>query len=152
MKRRARAVLLWACAFQIWMSGVFAATIAITEIQGLSFPAAVAGTTTTMVTAATDSTAAVFNATGDANTALTATIVETGVIITTGTGSTNSQKISIDNWTFGGSLTDGGGSGTGTFDATGALTNLRIGATANVESDDIAGDYTGTVTLRLVYS
>ena len=42
--------------------------------------------------------------------------------------------------------------GAASFDVSGGLSDLRVGGTAKVESDDIPGDYTGSATFRLVYN
>lgn len=126
------------------------AVIVITEVQALSFMNIAAGTSTTIVTAPGDTNAAVFNATGDVSAAVTVSIVENNVNITTGSGNGAQRKIPITAWTFGGSLTDAGGSGTASFDASGILNNMRIGASATVDANNLAGDYSGTVTLRVV--
>ena len=126
------------------------ATIAITEIQSLSFNTMLTGTAVSVVTAPTDANAAIFDATGEANQLVTVSIVENSVKMDNGgTGAAN--KISIASWTFGGSLSDVGGSGVANFNALGVISNMRVGATAVVESKDNAGLYQTSVTMRLVY-
>lgn len=124
-----------------------AAPIVILEQKGLTLGAALAGFASTVVIAPTDADAAVFNASGDANAPVVASIVENSIVLTTGSGSGAAQQIVVDSWTFGGSLA---ADGTGVLDAQGQLTNIRIGATATVESDDIGGDYSASPTLRLI--
>lgn len=121
------------------------APIVITETQALSFPATTTGANTVVVAAA-DATAATFTATGEASTAVTASVVEASINMTNG-GST----IPVDTWTFGGTLTDAGGSGTASFSGAGSLGTMRVGATATIDGTDIAGAYTGTATFRLIY-
>jgi len=128
----------------------YAGPIVINELQALSFSAAIAGVPASIVTAPADANAAVFDATGDINLLLTASVVESSVFMDNG-GTGSSNTISIGSWTFGGSLTDVGGSGTASFDALGVISNMRIGATAVVEADDNPGFYQGTATMRLVY-
>lgn len=133
-------------AFNVSMSLI--APIVITETQALSFASAGAGSGSTVVTAATDGTAAIFTATGEASTAVTGSVVDANITMTTGDGVGTTKQITVDTFTTGGDMD---GSGSATFDGSGDLTNLRIGATANVEAEDIAGSYSGTTTFRLVY-
>ncbi len=69
--------------------------------------------------------------------------------MTTGAGITTPEQILVNGFTTGGDLD---GSGNATFDVTGNLSDLRIGGVANVESEDVAGQYTGTATFRIVYN
>lgn len=132
--------------FNVTMSLV--APIVITETQALSFSNAGAGSASTVVTAPTDGTAAIFTATGEASTAVTGSVVEASIEMTTGDGVGTTKRITVDTFTTGGDMDV---AGSATFDGAGDLTNLRIGATANVQAEDIAGAYTGTATFRLVY-
>lgn len=124
------------------------APIVITETQALSFADTVSGVNSTVVTAAADGAAATFTATGEPSRAVTGSVVEASIDMITNVGATAQEVIVVDTFTTGGDLD---GTGSGTFNASGALNNLQIGATANVSSDDIPGDYQGTATFRLVY-
>ncbi len=132
------------CVLSAWAG---AAPIVITEQKGLTLGNAVAGFAATLVIAPTDAGAAVFSASGDPNTPVIASIVEGSIVLTTGSGSGAGRQIVLDSWTFGGSLA---ADGTAVLDAQGKLSNMRVGATANIESDDIGGDYSASPTLRLL--
>ena len=133
-------------AFNVTMSLI--TPIVITETQALSFANTSQGSAATVVTAPTDGTAAIFSATGAASTAVTGSVVEASITMTTGDGVGTTKQITVDTFATGGDMD---GAGAATFDGTGNLSNLRIGATANVEAEDIAGAYSGTATFRLVY-
>lgn len=121
--------------------------IVITETSPLSFGAIVgSGVPQTVVVAPIDPGAATFDLAGEPNMAITATIVEASLPITVG-----ATTITIDTFTFGGSLTPGAGSGTGTLDATGALAGTAVGATANIPANPDPGLYSGTLNYRVVY-
>lgn len=124
------------------------APITLSSVQDLSFAPQLAGSNEAVVTAAGDSSAAVFSATGEANSPAQASVVESSIEMTTGAGSSASERITVDSFTYGGSLA---GDGSTAFDASGNIDDMRIGATANVEADDISGDYAGSATFRLVY-
>ncbi len=125
------------------------APIVITETQALSFADTISGQTTNVTTAAADASAALFTATGEANRAVTGSIVESSINMTTGAGVTTPEQIVVDTFSTGGDMD---GAGSATFDATGNLNDLRIGGVAHVEAEDVAGQYTGTATFRVVYN
>ncbi len=124
------------------------APIIVSETKALSFVEAVAGTADTVITAAGDGEAAIFTATGEASRAVTGSVVESSITMTTGGGGATEQ-ITVDTFTTGGNLSALDGSAA--FDGTGNLVDMRIGATANIDATDVAGDYTGSATFRLVY-
>jgi hypothetical protein len=124
------------------------APIVITETSALTFANAVSGQASTVTSSASSANAAQFTATGEASTAVTGSIVEANITMTTGDGIGSTKQITVDSFTTGGDMD---GSGAATFDGSGNLSNLRVGATANVLAEDIAGAYTGTATFRLVY-
>ena len=123
------------------------APIVITETQGLTFPTVAAGSTTPQTVAPAAAAAAIFTATGSASTGVTASVVESSIEMVTGDGVGTTKRITVDNFVLGGNVTGG----TGTFDGSGNLADMRVGATANPQSDDIAGAYSGTATFRLIY-
>jgi len=127
------------------------APIVITETQALSFADTVAGTGSSVVTAAADATAATFTATGEASTAVTGSVVEANITMqhSSWTVPDATKEITVDTWTLGGDMNPG--TGAATFSGGGALNDLRVGATATVGATDITGVYTGTATFRLVY-
>lgn len=127
------------------------AGIKVTLVQGLVFPSMAAGLPAVVVVTAADANAAVLTASGKKNNAVTASVVEPSILMTTGTGAAPAEQIPVTGWTFGGSLVDGGGSGSGVMDGTGNITNMRVGATATVSASNVGGTYTGTATFRLVY-
>lgn len=122
--------------------------IAVVNSQGLTFPATTAGAPATVVVAPADATAAVFTATGEPSTPVTGSVVEASITMTTGTGLTTPEQMTVDTFTTGGDMN---AAGAATFDGAGALNNLRIGASANVLAEDLPGVWSGTATFRLIY-
>lgn len=122
--------------------------ISVTNTQGLSFADTAAGGNINITTTPTDANAATFTATGEANTAVTGSITTANITMQTGGGGSADKEINVTWFAFGGDMD---AAGAATFDGAGALNNLRVGGTAQVESDDIAGAYSGTGTFRLVY-
>ena len=125
------------------------APIVITETQSLTFADTISGSASDVTTAASDSSAATFTATGEANRAVTGSVVESSIVMTTGDGADATKQITVDTFTTGGDMSVAGAA---TFDGSGELNDLRIGGTAHVEADDIAGSYSGTATFRLIYN
>lgn len=126
------------------------AVIAITEVQALSFPDTLDGVTVDVVVLPTDGSAAIFNITGTANVAVTASVVEASITIVNTVGNPNiaRNKITVTNWSYGGAVA---ADGTAFMDANGELNNVRVGATAQMSANDNAGSYVGTATFRFVY-
>ena len=123
--------------------------ITITESQSLSFEPTLSKQAVNVVTAPSDTRAAVFSAQGTANESISASVVETSIVMSKdGTGINANETITVDSFKYGGNLAS---DGTGSFDSSGSLTNMRVGATAHVQSDDVSGDYIGTATLRVTY-
>jgi len=122
------------------------APIVLTKTQDLTFPNASAEFVDSVLVAANDSTAAIFSATGEANRAVTGSITASSIEMIHTVDS--SHKIIVDSFTTGGDMNS---SGVTAFDNSGNLSNLRVGATANIEADDIAGNYAGSATFRLSY-
>ena len=54
----------------------------------------------------------------------------------------------LDTFTYGGDLSS---SGTGSFDNSGDISDMRVGATAHVAANDTPGAYTGSATFRVTY-
>ncbi|MDH5527091.1 MAG: DUF4402 domain-containing protein [Nitrospirota bacterium] len=125
--------------------------LAVTLIQGMSFPPSEQGLTTTFIVAPLDPTAAVFDAAGQKGQTINVSVVEVSINMTTGGGTLPSEQIPVDTWTFGGSLVDVGGAGQANFTNVGTLTNMRVGASAHVTFDDVPGAYLGSATMRAVY-
>jgi hypothetical protein len=125
------------------------APIVITETNALSFVETTAGSDQTVITAPGDGIAATFTATGEASRAVTGSVVESSVVLTTGAGVTTPEQMTIDTFTTGGDMS---GAGATSFDGSGDLSDLRIGATANVLTEDVPGVYAGSATFRLVYN
>jgi len=122
--------------------------ITLNTVQDLSFAPQAVGENIDVVTGAEDTRAAVFSATGEANAAAQASVVESSIEMVTGAGATTGERITVDTFTYGGSLASDGSTA---FDAAGELNNMRVGGTAHVEADDVQGDFVGTATFRLVY-
>ncbi len=120
--------------------------ITITETQALDFGETVAGSASTLVVAAADANAAVFTASGEAAETASVQIVEANITLTTDDGSDTTKQITVDNFSLGGDVSGG------SMTFSGGADDIRVGATANVEAEDIAGDYSGTATLQVVYN
>ncbi len=134
---------------------VEAADIVITEVNGLQFPTLIdEDVKQTITVAATDPGAAVFYATGDPNDKVTVTVLEATSVVEMHHSScapscTRSRYIvKLKKFKTGGELTK---KGVGQFNGSGDLTNMRIGATAVVGASDVAGMYSATLTLNVVY-
>ncbi len=121
--------------------------IVLSEINGLSFVSTPTGMNTDVVTAPRDALAATFSVRGNPNTAVTGSVVESSITMTTGAGGINEQIV-VDNFTTGGGLNR---IGKGTLRASGSLKDIRVGGTAHVKANNVAGSYIGTATFRLLY-
>ncbi len=124
------------------------APMSIVEVKGLGFEAALANQNVSIVTAATDTKAATFTARGTALWEVQGSVVESSIDMTTGDGSDATKTITVSSFTYAGDMD---ASGVATFNGSGELSNLRVGATAEINSNDIAGDYSGEATFRLTY-
>ncbi|MDH4229001.1 MAG: DUF4402 domain-containing protein [Nitrospirota bacterium] len=125
--------------------------IAVTLVQGLSFPPASQGLTLNYVTLPLDATAAVFNSVGQKGQTINCTIVQPSVNMLLGAGGTPATQILVDTWAFGGSLLDVIGAGQASFSNVGLINNMRVGATAHVAAANLPGAYVGNVTFRVLY-
>ncbi len=72
--------------------------IVLSEINGLSFVSTPTGMNTDVVTAPRDALAATFSVRGNPNTAVTGSVVESSITMTTGAGGINEQIV-VDNFT-----------------------------------------------------
>lgn len=118
--------------------------ITITEVTSLRFPEQQAGTAQNLTVQPSESGAAQFNSAGEPARPVTASIVESQIVMETTAG----DQITVNNFTYGGQVDP---AGNGAFNDSGALNNIRIGATALIEADDKSGLYSGIATFRLVY-
>ena len=125
------------------------APIELTLNNSLSFADTTSGQDTVISTAPDNANAVIFSATGEPNRAVTGSVVESSVLMTTGTGTTSDEQITVDSFQTGGTMD---ASGQATFDGSGQLDDLRIGASAHVESEDVPGAYSGNATFRLTYN
>jgi len=75
-------------------------------------------------------------------------VVEDSVLLATGNGIGPHEKILVDGFSLGGDMNSGGN---GYFNEQGEVENLRIGATAHVNANNIPGRYVSTATFRLNY-
>lgn len=123
------------------------APIAITTVQNLSFGHIPAGSSTEVTVSPDDADAAQFTASGDPSGNVVGSVTDSSITMSNG-GSGSSNQITVDDWTYGGSMSS---SGSASFGPDGTLSNLRVGGTANVSSTNEPGDYTGTATFRLTY-
>jgi hypothetical protein len=116
--------------------------IAIVKTADLNFGTASVGDVAKVILPA-DASAAVFNITGQPNTAFTIQLPATAVTMTTGIGGAN-RTISVSTFTSTPATTS-------TLSATGTAT-LRVGATrAALPATQIAGAYTATFTVSVIY-
>ena len=122
--------------------------ITLDTVKDLSFAPTLANQNIDVVTSPSDSAAAVFSASGSANWEVTGEVVENSINMITGDGSGSTKQIQVDDFQYGGDMDS---SGVARFNGSGELSNLKVGATAHVQSDDIAGDYSGQATFRLTY-
>ena len=125
--------------------------ISITQDQSLDFGQAIVGTNQTLTVGALDGSAAVFSALGDSSKTATASVLENSITMTTGDGGDATKQIVVDNFTLGGT----GITGADQVDfiaGSGNVSDIRVGGTANVEANDIAGNYAGTATFRVIYN
>ena len=117
--------------------------IVITETAPMTFGAVMSTAAPQVITVApTDAGAAAFDIAGQNGLAVTAAIVETAVTLTGG-----ASTITVNNFTYGGSIAGG----TAAFNNQGAIAGAKVGASANVPANPSAGAYTGTLTFRVVY-
>ena len=123
--------------------------IAITEVRALDFGDTEGGNVN-MVIAATAPTAAVFSATGEASKYATASVSESSITMlrTGGSAGTTSDEIVVDTFTLGGTGISGSQVD---FGVGGSASDLRVGATAHVLAEDVAGSYVGSATFSLIY-
>lgn len=122
--------------------------ITLDTVRDLDFEATLANQNVDVTTVSADPKAAVFSAKGSANWQVTGTVVENSIEMITGDGSDQTKRITVDSFTYGGDMDS---AGLAVFDGSGNLNDLRVGATAHVQSDDIAGRYVGQATFRLTY-
>jgi len=127
--------------------------IAITEVRQLDFVDTIAGADNTVVTAPADPIAAVFNSTGDSSKTATASVVEGSVTMlrTGGTPGNTPDEFTVDSFALGGAGITGGNQ-VDYAASGGSVNDIRVGGTANILAEDLAGNYTGTATLRIVYN
>ena len=121
----------------------------ITENQGLTFADTTIGAKVKVTTTPADTSAAIFFATGEPNRTVIGSIVENRIFMTTGDGNRGRKRIRVNKFKTGGDMN---ATGIATFNNLGQLNNLRIGATAHVKANNIAGAYSGTATFRLLYN
>jgi len=120
----------------------------VTTISDLQFPTVVSASSSQTITVLpSDSGAAVFDVSGTPNSIVGVEIAEKSIQATSAGG----KQIKIDSFTYGGSLVPAAKGATGTLDASGNLTNMRIGASASVKNKQESGVYTGTLTLSVIY-
>lgn len=123
--------------------------IVLTKSQDMTFPDQEIGTAQTYVVSPTDTGAAVFTATGSASKNVTGSVTTASVSLTCTTAATcGTETITANTFTTGGDMA---ANGDATFDGTGNLSNLRIGASEVVTATNKAGSYAGSATFRLVY-
>lgn len=121
----------------------------VAQDTNMQFPEQIAGTAQQLVITPDANGAAQFVTTGEPLRSFTASIVESSIIMTAGSGDTSALQITVDNFTFGGSVD---ASGAGTLSQDGVLGNIRVGARANIEANDQSGNYVGVATFRIVYA
>lgn len=120
----------------------------ITEIQALEFPLTAIGQNVNVTVAPSDGLAAVFIATGTPDAPIVGSVVEGQIWIDNGISGKSSNKIRVGNFTVGGNLDANGNT---VLNASGIANDLRVGATAEIRSNDPPGTYSGTATFRVLY-
>lgn len=130
--------------------------IEIIERSDLRFPTIISNSDNTNVTVAPeDAGAAVFDARGEPYQVVRVTVKHShtymDIVQQSGSADSGGKRVELIHFSYGGSLTERGGGGTGIFDASGNLTNIRIGATAKIPSPVIPGNYRGQIILRIIY-
>lgn len=112
--------------------------IAISEVRALAFPDMMTGSSTSLVVASSDDSAAKFDLVGSANTNVVSTVVENSIAIS---APGISKSVVVDNFTVKAPLAlNSQGKGT-----------IGVGGTAHIGTDNDDGDYIGAATLRVVY-
>lgn len=123
------------------------APIVVTKLHDLTFGEIVSGTASDNTIAPGSANAAQFSATGDVNADVTGAVQSSSITLTNGVSGPTGQ-ITVDTFTYGGDLSSGGA---GSFDSSGDISDMRVGATAHVASNDTPGAYTGSATFRVTY-
>ena len=112
--------------------------IAISEIRSLAFQNTVTGSSTNLIVASSDDTAAKFNLEGSANINITSTVIEDSIVIF---APGVSSSVLVDSFTVQAPLTlNSQGKGV-----------IGVGGTAHVGTDSEDGNYIGAATLRVIY-
>jgi hypothetical protein len=88
--------------------------------------------------------AATFQIDGEPNDTVTVSVVESSISMSDGTNS-----MTVNAFTVGGTSCTGGA---GTLDGAGNLDSCEVGATISVGAGQVAGTYTGSATLSVVYN
>lgn len=124
--------------------------IEVHEIRNMDFGTVLGGYDSKLVISPSSSGSAVFKATGIPYSVVTGSVVERQVTLkrSGSTGSTTRDAIVVDNFSFGGDMRNNGNA---YFWSNGKLNNLRIGARANINSENSSGKYSGNATFRLTY-
>jgi Domain of unknown function (DUF4402) len=114
--------------------------ITISKVQDLLFPdTTLTGSAFNIVVLPADSGAANFTSQGGKNRSITKSIVQSSINMS---ASGVVGTIAVGTFVL---------SGPTAFDASGNITGIKVGATANVLAASEDGNYTGTATLRVVY-
>jgi len=120
------------------------APIAIIEDSPLVFPNTQSGSASNVVVGTGDAGAASFHATGSPSVAFTKSVVESSIVMELSGGSSGdaTKEIVVDTFVL---------AGPSAFDGSGAASGLKVGGTARILDNDVAGDYSGTATFRMIY-
>ncbi len=119
------------------------ATLSVNVLSNMSFPVQVQGVAATLVLGPNDPGAASFSITGEPNRLLKCSIKNKKTNMTTTGGSGKKYKITVDNFLI---------QGCSYIDPSGVLNNVSIGARAQIEADNVEGDYSGTAIFVVVYN
>ena len=123
--------------------------ITLTKKTDLTFPQQSAQLAATYVVKATDTSAASFSAIGAANTEATLSFGATSQALTCTAGAcltSGTNTLGVNTFTCDVSTCNY------TFDASGNIANIGIGATETVVATNFSGTYTGSQTITLTYS
>jgi len=124
--------------------------ISIVEDQAMDFGDTELGNSTPIVASDLNGMYAAFTVDGDTTKTATASVVEASIEMITGDGADSTKKITVDGFAVGVGSSAGGDQLD--FSGDGQVADIRVYGTANQEAEDIAGDYVGTATFRVVYN
>ena len=126
----------------IFFSVELSAAITVTLVRNLDFGYQILGLAKSVIVAPTDSGAASFNASGlTVGRTTTCSVTSSSITLSNG-GSGTTNQITVNAFKISGCTTP--------VPSGGQILGIGVGATAVINTNDLAGDYTGTATFRIV--